>query len=125
VAEFWLESEECKISLYSKIAVISAEMQEHALWYAAMMTVICITHIYACIRMARVVVRNEIQGFRTSIMTLGYFIGWDMFLCIYHLEKGLTSNVKLFIRDNNLRKKGLFPIFHHTNLCLFFACGRF
>ena len=75
---------------------MSAEMKEQALYYAAMMTIVCATHIYACIRMARIVVNNEIQGFRTSIMSLGFLIGWDMFLCIYHLEEALTSNVIFF-----------------------------
>jgi len=92
VAEFELTSRDCNISLYSEVSTMSAEMKEQALYYAAMMTIVCATHIYACIRMARIVVNNEIQGFRTSIMSLGFLIGWDMFLCIYHLEEALTSN---------------------------------
>lgn len=93
MAEFWLKSDDCVISLFSTVAVMSPEMQTQALYYAAMMTIICIFHIYACIRMARIVVNSEIQGFRTSIMSLGFLIGWDMFLFIYHLEEALTSNV--------------------------------
>ena len=63
------------------------------LYYAFMLTFICVLHIYACIRIVKKVIAEEIEGVRTSIMTLGYFIGWDIFLCAFHFYEALISNV--------------------------------
>jgi len=90
--ELWLESPECQISVSAILLNESVTSGSQPLYYASIMTFICILHIYACIRTVKKVIAEEIEGVRTSIMTLGYFIGWDIFLCAFHFYEALISN---------------------------------
>jgi len=90
--EVWLESAECQISIYALMLNESVTRGSQPLYYSMTLTFICIMHIYACIKIVKKVIAEEIEGVRTSIMTLGYFIGWDIFLCVFHFWEALTSN---------------------------------
>lgn len=40
--------------------------------------------------MSRDIIMNEASGNKVSLMTLGFFSGWDVFLCLFHLYNALT-----------------------------------
>jgi len=89
-AEFWLNSTNCSISVYAIVAIDSTIKASKAMNYAIMIIVICIAHLYACIKMSKDIIMNEATGNRFSLLTLGFFSGWDVFLCLFHLYSALT-----------------------------------
>lgn len=87
--------------------------------YAIMIVVICVAHLYACIKVSRDIIANESTGNRISLMTLGFFSGWDVFLCLFHLYNALTVDVRLIIIYRIFINIGLLPIICDSSILLF------
>lgn len=89
-ANFWLNSTNCSVSVFASVATNSSTKESKSMNYAIMIVIICVAHLYACIKISRDIIHNESTGNRISLMTLGFFSGWDVFLCLFHLYNALT-----------------------------------
>lgn len=89
-ANFWLNSTNCSVAVSGSVATNSYVKESKSMNYAIMIVVICVAHLYGCIKMSRDIILNEAAGNRISLMTLGIFSGWDVFLCLFHLYNALT-----------------------------------
>jgi hypothetical protein len=93
-ANFWLNSTNCSVSVFASVATTSSTDESKSMNYAIMMVLICVANLYACVKISRDIIANESTGNKISLMTLGFFSGWDVFLCLFHLYNALTVNVR-------------------------------
>lgn len=92
-ARFQLNSSECNIAINATVSVKNEIEPSELLGYTIATVVICALQLWTCIRMSKNIIQSEPEGVRVSLLSLGFFIGWDVFLCLFYLYNALTINV--------------------------------
>jgi hypothetical protein len=82
---------QCNIFLLGSGSADDMGLQSETMKFSMMITAICVIHLYASIQLIKTVVENEPEGKRFSLITLGYLVIWDVYLCLFLLQASLTD----------------------------------
>lgn len=124
VAYFWLNSTDCNINVNALVSANDSSRESNALYYAIMVTLICLVHLFGAVQIIKNLTLNETDGIRYSLITLSIFAIWDVFMCLFHLYDALTTEVT-FYNTSLINSIGLFPLFHHTSILVFYSVINF
>jgi len=67
------------------------DIQSDTMKFSMMVTGICVVHLYACIQIIKIIVENEADGKRFSLLSLGFMVIWDIYICLFLLSSSLTD----------------------------------
>lgn len=91
-ANISLTSNNCSFSFNATLAIVDTTNENMAMIYAIFATFICIIHVVACLALIKLISQNDYEGNHFSLITLGTFTCWDVFLCLFNLYIALSMS---------------------------------
>jgi hypothetical protein len=87
-----INSTNCSVAFSASLAITDTTNQSMAMIYAIFATFICIVHVVACLALIKLISQNDYEGNHFSLITLGIFTCWDVFLCLFNLYIALSMS---------------------------------